>query len=170
MPLAMSTPLHAASTAGEFEIKAAFLHSFPSFVDWPAEALPPGNGPIVVGLVGNDPFGGSLDDLIRGKAGEGRPIVVRRLAWNESHTGCHLLFISASELTHLTQILQSLGTASVLTVADFDHFAARGGMIELRMVDGHVRFDINAAAAGSARLRLSAKLLGLARTVKESNP
>jgi hypothetical protein len=154
--------------AGEYEIKAAFLHHFAKFVDWPPTMLPPG-APLVIGLIGDDPFGRAIDDVIRRDAtANGHRIIVRRLHWNDSLAQCHIVFISSSEIDHLPQILDSLRGVSVLTVADLDRFAQRGGMIELRTIDGRVRFDINSDAATDVHLRISSKLMQLARVVRSA--
>jgi hypothetical protein len=151
--------------AGEYQIKAAFLHHFAKIVDWPPETLPP-NAPLVIGLIGDDPFGRAIDDVISNDAtANGHRIVVRRLHWNDVISGCQIVFISSSEIAHLDQVLGALRGWSVLTVGDIDHFAQRGGMIELRAAGNRVKFDINTTAASSARLRISSKLLQLARTV-----
>ena len=127
MTVALS--LFARDTAGEYEIKAAFLHNFPNFIEWPSPVAA-SRAPIVIGLVGADPFGGALDDILRGTNSR---IVVRRLHWNDQLSACRIVFISASELPHLSQILESLRGVSTLTVGDFDRFASRGGMIETAM-------------------------------------
>ena len=160
---------HAQLSAGEYQIKAAFLHHFARFVEWPAEVLPP-NAPIVIGLIGDDPFGHVIDDVIRHDARvNGHPIVVKRLRWNDTLPMCHIVFISSSEIEHLEEIFASLRGFSVLTVGDIDRFAQRGGMIELITNDGHVRFDINSAHSAAVRLRISSKLLQLAHVVSASD-
>jgi hypothetical protein len=147
--------------AGEYEIKAAFIHHFVNFVEWPAPVTAQ-RAPIVIGLVGDDPFGGPLDDILRGS---GSRIVVRRVRWNDPLAACRIVFISASELPHLAQILDSLRGVSTLTVGDFDRFVERGGMIGLKVTGGRVRFAVNEDAAEAAHLKISSKLLGLADVV-----
>jgi hypothetical protein len=153
--------------AGEYQIKAAFLQHFAQFVEWPINILPP-NVPLVIALVGDDPFGRALEDVIGGKHANGHPIVLRRLRWNDSFSGCHVVYISSSELQHLGAILDAARAASVLTVADLDRFAERGGMIELVMAQNRVRFDINPGAAADARLKISSKLLQVAREIRNT--
>ena len=151
--------------AGEYQIKAAFLHHFAKFIDWPPDALPAG-APVVIGLIGNDPFGRAIDDVINNDSVvDGHRLVVRRLRWNDAAANCQIVFISSSEIDHLDNILDSLRGRSVLTVGDVDRFAQRGGMIELRTVANRVRFDINSGVADTAHLKISSKLLQLAQTV-----
>lgn len=154
-------------SAGEYQIKAAYLHHFAQFVEWPQSTLPAG-APIVIGLIGRDPFGRAIDDVIAGKRANGHPLVVRRLRWNDSLSTCHVLFVSSSELEHLGAILAATRGFSVLTVSDVDGFAIRGGMIELTTVQNRIDFDINTGAAGEAHLKISSKLLQIARAIRST--
>jgi hypothetical protein len=152
--------------AGEYQIKAAFVRSFTKFVEWPATSLPPNGSPLCLGIVGDDPFGDTIVDALRGATASGHPIELHHLLWNEPRLStCHVLFISSSEVQHLSQILTEIDGASVLTVGDFDSFSRRGGAIELKMIAGRVRFDINLAAATRAGLHISSKLLSIANSV-----
>ena len=155
----------AQEAAGEYQVKAAFLPNFARYVEWPVTSLPEAASPLNIGIVGDDPFGGVLDGFLRGTLANGHPIRLQRLRWNDSLTGCQLLFISSSEVNHLPAILQSLNGSSVLTVSDIERFSLSGGMIELRMVGNRVRFDINLVAADQAHLKVSSKLLNVARAV-----
>ena len=151
--------------AGEYQIKAAFLQHFAQFVQWPLNVLPI-NAPLVIALVGDDSFGRAIDDVIGGKYASGHPIVIRRLRWNDSFAGCHIVYIGSSELQHLGTILDAARVYSILTVADLDRFAQRGGMIELVTAQNRVRFDINPNAASDAHLKISSKLLQVAREIR----
>lgn len=159
---ALSTAVKAQSS-NEYQVKAAFLYNFAKFVDWPAEALGGSNGTLVIGVIGDDPFGGALDSAINGKTVNGRALVVRRLKWGQDLRFCHILFISASERKHLPQIIQSLRGASVLTVGDMGQFNQEGGIINFVLEASKVRFEINSRGADQARLRISSKLLALAK-------
>lgn len=153
------TRAYAQVVAGEYQIKAAFLQNFPKFVDWPS-LEPGGMSPLVIGIVGDDPFGPMFSSMIANVNSQGHPLALAHLRWNDRLTDCHILFVSSSEINHLPQILA--GAPHALTVGDFDSFARRGGMIEMRMTGNRVRFDINVAAAHRAGLHVSSKLLGLA--------
>jgi len=150
----------------EYQVKAAYLLNFARFVDWPADVLP-ASAPLEIGIVGDDPFGVALEEVLRGKSANGHPIRLRHLHWNDVLTSCQIIFISSSEEGHLPQILRYLGQDSVLTVSDIDRFSLRGGVIEFRMVGNRVRFDINRQPAIAARLSISSKLLGVARAIHE---
>ena len=153
-----------AQASGEYAVKAAFLYNFARFVEWPGDAL--GNGPLLVGVVGDDPFGSSIDQTVAGKNVNGHPIAVRRLRWGQNLRQCHILFISSSEAKRLPQILESLRGASVLTVGDIEHFDRQGGVVRFLIEDGKVRFEINVDAADQAGLKISSKLLALAKIVR----
>jgi YfiR/HmsC-like len=150
-------PALAAPTAQQVE--AVFLFYFSQFVDWPPAAFAGGSSPIVIGVLGDDPFDGSLDQAVAGERVNGRPIVVRRLKSITEASGCQILYISSSEAAQLPQILSALKGRNVLTVSDLDDFVASGGMIRFVLIDEHVRLRINAQAAQAAGLTLSSKLL-----------
>ena len=152
--------------ADEYQVKAAYLLNFARFVEWSADTLPP-SSPLVIAIVGDDSFGGALEEVLRGKSANGHPIQLRHQRWDGVLTSCQIVFISASEEEHLPQILRYLGQSSVLTVSDIDRFSLRGGVIEFRMVGHRVRFDINRGPAVAARLSISSKLLSVARAVHE---
>jgi hypothetical protein len=155
-----------AQTTDEYQVKAAYLLNFARFVEWPAAVLP-ASAPLEIGIVGDDPFGVALEEVLRGKSANGHPIHLRHLHWDEVLTSCQIIFISTSEEGHLPQILRFLGQNSVLTVSDIDRFSLRGGVIEFRMVGNRVRFDINREPAFAARLSISSKLLTVARAIHE---
>ena len=156
-------PVLAAPTTSQVE--AVFLFNFSQFVDWPAQAFPQPDSPIVIGVLGSDPFDGTLDDVVRGEMVKGRPLVVRRFQHVEQLTDCHILFISRSERPRLEPIVQSLKGRSVLTVSDLDEFASQGGVIGFVLVDNKIRLRVNLQAAKEAGLTLSSKLLRPAQIV-----
>lgn len=156
----------AQSEPDEYQVKAAYLLNFARFVEWPSDVLP-ASSPLTIVIVGDDPFGGTLDQLLHGKSANGHPIHLRYLRWNDSLAQYQIVFISASEEWHLPEILRSVGSHSVLTVSDIDRFSLRGGIIEFRLVGNRVRFDINRTPALAGNLSISSKLLGVARAVHE---
>lgn len=150
-------PALAAPTAQQVE--AVYLYYFSQFVDWPSGAFPNERSPIVIGVLGSDPFDGTLDQAVAGERVNGRTIVVRRLKSIADAAGCHILYISSSEAAQLPQILSALKGRNVLTVSDLDDFVRSGGMIRFELIDQRVRLRINAQAAQAAGLKLSSKLL-----------
>lgn len=150
----------------EYEVKAAYLYHFARFIEWPAEGPAATGDPLVIGVIGTDPFGPLLDEAVRDKAAPGdQRLVVRRFTRREDVVEAHILFISSSEEERLPQILKLLDGASILTVGEMDRFAERGGMVALKLEDKKVRFDINLEAVRRGRLKLSSQLLKLARIV-----
>ncbi len=153
----------AARPRDEYEVKAAFLYNFIHFVTWPeADAA---RDTIVVGIVGADPFGDAIDRLFAGRVPAGRPIVLRRLSTFDDASRCDVLFVGATGKRSLAGELRRLRSKPVLTVGEQDDFAAAGGIIRLKTVGDRVRFDVNVAAADSARLQLSSGLLRVADLV-----
>ena len=161
--LSTLSPAVQAQTGNEYQVKAAFLYNFAKFVDWPPEAFAGRSGKLVIGVIGEDPFGGALDQAINGKTIGGRSLVVHRLRWGQDLRSCHILFISSSERQRLPQIIQSLRGASVLTVGDMGQFNQQGGIINFVLEANKVGFEINSRGAHRARLRISSKLLALAK-------
>jgi hypothetical protein len=149
----------------EYQVKAAYLFNFLKFVEWPGDPLADTHGRWVIGIAGDNPFGDELTQIISGKTVQGHELQVKRFQQGEDLLACHVLFISASEKKRLPSILVTLNGSSVLTVADMDHFIESGGMIQFVMEEKRVRFGIDVGAASRAHLKVSAKLLSLARTV-----
>ena len=153
--------------SGEHQLKAAFLYNFARFVEWPADVFPDSQSAVVIGVIGGDGLGETLAQAVAGKTVNGRPLVIRQCKRGQDLRNYHLLFISSSERKHLSQILESLKGASVLTVGETDRFARLGGAVNFLLEENKVRFEVNVAAVERARLKMSAKLLGLARIVAD---
>jgi hypothetical protein len=157
-----------ASWAAVPPARAARLYSFAHFVVWPEPVA--ARDTIVVGIVGTDPFGDVIDRLFAGKAPAGRSIVIRRFASFDDVSHCHILFVGATRRRALAGGLDKLRSKPVLTVGEQDGFVEAGGIIRLKTVGDRVRFDINAAAADSAHLKLSSSLLRVADSVLGQAP
>jgi YfiR/HmsC-like len=149
----------------EYEVKAAFLFNFTKFVEWPEGSFDDPHAPIVIGIIGDDPFGDSLLRIVAGQKPQGRAIVIIKYRRGDDLRHCHILFISASERQYSAQILTGLHDAGVLTVSDIDGFAVAGGVMQFVMQENRVRFVVNLDAATQNKLRVSAKLLALAQVV-----
>jgi len=147
----------------EYEIKAGFLYNFTKFVEWPSEAFANASAPIIVGIVGANPFGKLLTTAARGTTVNGREVLIKQLREDEDLKGCHILFVSSSERKHTAQILEKLAGANVLTVGEGDGFIAAGGMIAFVEESNKIRLVINLERASAARLRISAKVIQVAR-------
>jgi hypothetical protein len=151
--------------AKEYQLKAVFLFNFAQFVDWPASAFPAPDTPLVIGILGRDPFGTYLDETVRGETVKGHPLAVQRFRRVEDITTCHILFISGAEEGRLEQVLAGLKGRSILTVGDVEGFAARGGMIRFLTDQNRIRLRINLEVAKADDLTVSSKLLRPAEIV-----
>src|SRR5579884_21307 len=161
--LVLCPGITAADPAPEYEVKAAFLLNFTKFIDWPPAAYADANSPFTICLLGGDPFGRVLDDMVEGETVDGRKLVVRRISEPPGRKSCQMLFLGSGE-KEVRRVLSELGPG-VLTVGDHERFIHEGGMIAFVIDNRRVRFDINQAAAEAAGLKLSSKLLSVARRV-----
>ena len=159
----ISEPCSAAGPNLEYSVKAAFLLNFTKFVEWPPSAFAEPQSPLAICLLGNDPFGRVLDDVVQNETINGRPLTIRRIGQPPAPQLCHVLFIDPA-LKEPAKLLGSL-PPGVLTVGEGDRFLRDGGMIAFVIDNRRVRFDINQAATESNELKLSSKLLSVARSV-----
>lgn len=151
--------------ASEAQVKAVFLFNFAQFVDWPPEAAPDSQAPLVIGILGGDPFGDVLDATVRGERRGARPFVVHRYQRVEDITRCDILFISRSVADQTQDVLTRLKNRPILTVSDAERFAERGGMIRFVTDRGRIRLQINPVSAEAAHLTISSKLLRVAEVI-----
>jgi len=147
----------------EYQVKAVFLFNLAQFAEWPPKAFPDPGAPLIIGVLGDDPFGGYLDETLRGEKVNNRPLMLQRYRRASEVKTCHVLFISRSETDRLEQIFGVLRGRFTLTVGDTDDFIARGGMIRLVTERNKIRIRINLAAVKAANLTISSKLLRLAQ-------
>lgn len=145
----------------EYQLKALFIFNFPKFVEWPADAFATTNDPFVIGVIGENPFGTALEDTVKDKSMNEHPFVVKRVRTPAEARKCHILFVSDSDRKRVSELLNALKDASVLTVSDLDHFLELGGMIRFYMEGKRVRFEINHETAKTCRLKISSSLLQL---------
>ena len=171
---AMAVGSHAegmdSSDSSEYLIKAGFIYNFAKLVEWPATAFPQPDSPIVIGILGDDPFGGTLDRIVTDKKINGRGFTVKRLKWGKDLKDikdCNILFVSSSEKEHLDSVVDAMKWLPVLTIGDAPGFARRGGIINFTLEDNKVRFEVNVEAAKHADLTISSRLLTLARIVPQ---
>jgi YfiR/HmsC-like len=155
----------AAAPTPEYLIKAAYLYKFALFVDWPADAFASRQAPITIGIIGTDPFDTALDRTVQNKRINDRPVVARRLQWNQDLRQCHILFVSASEASRTDEIVARLQGLPVLIVGETPEFAQRVGSIGFAIDQNKVKLEVNLEHAKRARLNISANLLRVARIV-----
>jgi len=151
----------------EYQVKAAFLYNFAKFVQWPSSAFKSAQEPIAICILGQNPFGGALDEAIRGKQIEGRSLVVYQVSSDTPSRACHILFVGGAERKRFRALAEAFRAPGVLTVGEAAWFSAEGGVINLKLDAGRVRFEINVEAADRQQLRISSKLLSLAQVVNK---
>ena len=167
------------------KIKAAYLLNFIKFTAWPADSFEDKSSPIVVGVMGDGPMGAILHHTVQDARVGGRSIVVRRYAmpdrgrhpdsdaYREALAAllanlrrCHELYLSESEKGHARWILENLNSRTVLTIGDGRAFTEAGAMLALGLDDNKIVFFANPGPVNESRLKISSKLLRLARYVK----
>jgi hypothetical protein len=157
-----------ANPPGEYQLKAAFLFNFAKFIDWPPTSFSNPQSPFVICILGPDPFGRAMDEVLRDKSIDNRPVAIERFKDIAPARQCQMLFVSQSESARLADIIQQVRGTGVLLVGESDGFAAAGGTIQFALEDNRVRFLINTDAAERAGLKVSSKLLSLAHVVHDS--
>jgi hypothetical protein len=152
----------------EYQVKATYLYNFGRFVHWPPNATATKGDSFSVCVLGQDPFGPTLDSTLAGETLDGKPLAVKRISTPRDAGECRILFVSSTEEHHLKEILAATDQAGVLTVSDIPGFSRRGGMIQFVMEGDRVRFEINLTTAESAKLVLSSELLKVATAVRRN--
>ncbi|MEI7728954.1 MAG: YfiR family protein [Verrucomicrobiota bacterium] len=155
----------AVTTDNPWLVKAAYLFNFAKYVEWPTTRFTSTNDPICIGVLGDDPFGVALDNVVKNRTAQQRPVTILRAKKVEELLACHIVYIGASEQTRLVQILSQLRKLPVLTVGEQRDFLEQGGMVRLRTQRQSVVFDVHLPAADTAQLKLSARLLENAQSV-----
>lgn len=150
--------------AGEYQIKAAYLYNFIKFVEWPDSVFTDPEEPIVLGILGHDPFGNEIDQMLANKLVKGRSVVIKRYNRNDVINDCHLLFISDSEKSYLSHLLQTkLGNSPILNIGDMDNYTESGGMVQFITQNDNIHFAINLKAVNKSGIVMSSRLLKLAK-------
>jgi uncharacterized protein DUF4154 len=166
--IATDSTMEAAEQSLEYQVKAAFLLNFTKFIDWPAGAFTDADSPLAICVVGKDPFRHTLDDILQGEVVSRRKLIVRRIGEAPAARTCQVVFLSAAEKD--VRIAFSTLGPGVLTVGEGEGFLREGGMITFVVENRRVRFDINQTAAENASLKISSRLLSVARSVTRVPP
>jgi YfiR/HmsC-like len=164
MALCVLAPVTVARTSSltEAQLKAALLYNFASFTDWPADL--PASAPLVIGVTGDDAIAAAMKALPM-RTAAGRPIQMQALDESQNPRQCQILFISSANQRSIAATLAQVEDAPVLTVGEHEQFTRLGGIIRLFDDSGHLRFEIDAAHASRVRLKISSRVLNLARIV-----
>jgi hypothetical protein len=158
------------SDSSEYLIKAGFIYNFAKLVEWPTISFAQPDSPIVIGILGEDPFGATLDKIVADKKINGRGLAVKRVKWSrdlKDLKDCNILFVSASEKEHIESVIDAMKGLPILTIGDAPGFAKRGGVMNFVLEDNKVRFEVNVEAAKHADLTISSRLLTLAKIVQQ---
>ncbi|RKY22558.1 MAG: YfiR family protein [Planctomycetota bacterium] len=157
----------------EYKVKAAFLYNFARYVTWPEQAFDDQDdelAPLVVGVLGEDPFGPILDATLKGKTVGGREVELRRFDSIKAAATAHLLFVSHSEQQHLKLIRPALKKSHTFCVSEIDDYATTGGVARFYFRLGRTAFEINKDEAERRGLSVSSQLLKLATVVQAEQP
>jgi len=149
----------------EYQVKAAFIYNFAKFVEWPGDAFTESAAPLRICVLGENPVGQELMRVANGKKIGSHDLLVSNFSEAHQARGCHVLFVSSSERGRIAQVLEVTRGASLLTVGEHADFLRNGGIIRFVMEEGKVRFEVNLTASEKARVKISSKLLTLARAV-----
>ncbi|MCU1237755.1 MAG: putative transrane protein [Candidatus Solibacter sp.] len=152
------------SQVPEYQVKAVFLLNFTKFIEWPAAAFAAPESPIEICVMGEDPFGKVLDQVLAGEVVQGRRVVAQRIKNLPAPKTCQVLFVAKPE-KDVTKGLSALGPG-VLTVGEGESFVRGGGAIAFEIENRRVRFRINETVAANAGLVVSSKLLNIARSIE----
>lgn len=168
----MASTATAAEEGADLErsVKAAFLYKFASFVEWPAPVLPRPDTPITIGVAESETLVMELSQMVAGRTAQGHPITVRLIRAGDVLAGVHILFVDSSESSRLGQWAKAAQTQSTLLVTDAENALTRGSMINFVLAERRVRFEVSLDAAEKSGLKLSSRLLAVARQVHRRAP
>lgn len=151
----------------EYPVKLAFLYNFAKFVEWPPDSYRGPSAPLEICIVGHDPFSTDNERELRTRTVGGHPVEVLTLKATDTLSVCHMVFIPITEKDQADKIVRGLKGSSTLTVGEAEGFAVLGGIINLTVEANKVHFEVNRLAADRAGLKISSKLLSLAKIVTE---
>ena len=164
-----NTSLAQKAVRREYQLKAIFLYNFSQFVTWPANSFSAEDAPMVIGIVGTDPFGAHLEEAISGEKMNGHPLTVERYATAEEIGTCQILFVNLHDAAKREQAIAAVKGKNILTVSDAFDFLELGGMIRFFTRQGKLKLEVNLDTTKEANLEISSKLLRLVEIFKPTN-
>lgn len=150
--------------AAEYQVKAAYLFKFIGYVEWPPAAFERADSPLVIGISGAEALADELAGVLAQRSVNGRPLVARKLRDREPLTGLHVLFVGADS-AHAAELIALAKGRALLTITESETNFALGSAINFAIVDDKVRFDVALRPAELGNLKISARLLAVARRV-----
>jgi len=152
----------------EYPVKFAFLYNFTKFIEWPPDSYRDAGSPLAICIVGRDPFSPDIESDLRTRIVGRHPVEVLDLKLTDTLSACHMVFIPVTEKDQAARIVRDLKGSATLTVGESEGFAALGGVINLTVEGNKVHFEVNQLAAQRAHLKISSKLLSLAKIVTDN--
>ena len=156
-------------SAGEIQIKAAFLYKFTGYVEWPKSSFKDAERPITIGMVGAEEITEELRRVVSGRSVQGRGLTIALVSKESDLSGVHVLFIGRDAAAGMTRLIEAARARPILIVTDAPDGLERGGVINFVMVKRRVQFEISVDAAEKAGLVLSSRLLAVALRVKKGD-
>jgi len=154
-----------ADAQAEYRVKAAFLYKFGSYIEWPEQAFARADSPLVIGVLGADALADELAQIAGGHTVNGRPVTVRKLRRQDALAGVNILFVGRAESSRLADILAGVRGQPLLVVTEFEDARPHGAAINFVVVDDKVRFDVDLESADQSGIKISSRLLTVARKV-----
>jgi len=167
--MAIAGPAHADS-ALERQVKAAYLYKFASFVEWPDGSFARPDSPLVIGVHGNDQLAAQVEQMVAGRAVNGHAITVRRIKRGDSLAGVHILFTGAADRSLAADMVAAARGQQCLTVSDAEEGLALGSMINFRVAEDKLRFEVSMRPVNLSQLKISARMLAAAWRVQTGVP
>ena len=153
--------ISAQTTTPEYKLKAVFLYNFTQFIDWPPSSFATAHSPLIIGILGTDPFGTYLTETVAGEKINGHSLIITHYKTAEEANGCHILFVNTDNKKQ-DKVITGLHGRNILTVSDAPDFTKQGGIIKFFTKSNKIKLEINLEAAKAANLAISSKLLRLA--------
>ena len=150
-----------------YPVKLGFLYQLTLYVQWPSGSFKSATAPLVVCVIGHDPFDSDLEEEFENHTVEKHPVVIRRAKGIDNLGSCHVVFVPAPESKQSAKVIASLQGSPVLTVGETPGFAERGGLINFTVLQNRLHFEINLDAVRQTSLTISSRVLALAKIVRD---
>jgi len=155
----------------ERSVKAAFLYKFLGYAEFPAAAVPAEPAaPLTIGVIGAAEIAAELSRITAGRLLDGRAVAVRVVQEGDALAGIHLLFLGNADIAHPEKLLAAAQQLGILTVTESDHGLQQGSVINFRLIEERIRFEVSLQAADKSNLKLSSRLLSVAFHVQKAAP
>ena len=154
----------------ERSVKAAFIYKFLGYTEYPASAFVDAAAPVAIGVVGSEEMAAELGRIVAGRSINNRPVVVRQFRDNENPGPVHLLFVAGADCARAARVLRQAPAGPTLLVTECGNGLQAGSVINFKIVEERVRFDVSLEAADKNNIKLSSRLLTVANHVSKGAP